>query len=85
LYSLSQGSRARACLGSRTRVAERFASRLAMRRSLAVMGGLVVKPSRLTASLYLVKNTLLLKKKITSRLLWMLEAASRSELDVVCP
>jgi hypothetical protein len=65
-------------------VAERFASRLAMRRSLAVMGGLVVKPNRLTASLFGVKNTLLLNKKITSTLLLMPEAASRSELDVVC-
>jgi hypothetical protein len=80
LYPLSQGSRVRACLGFGTRVAERFVLRLAMRRSLAVMGGLVVKPKRLTASLYGVNNTLLLNKKITNTMSWMLEAASRSEL-----
>jgi hypothetical protein len=51
---------------------------------LQLWGGLVIKPNRLTASLYGVKNTLLLNKKITSTLLWMLEAASQSELDVVC-
>jgi hypothetical protein len=33
-----------------------------MRRRLAVLGGLVVEPNRLTASLFVVKNTLLLKK-----------------------
>jgi hypothetical protein len=39
LYPSSQVSRVRACLGSGTRAAERFALRLAMRRSLAVLGG----------------------------------------------
>jgi hypothetical protein len=33
-----------------------------MRRSLAVLGGLVVKPNRLTASLVAVKNTFIVEE-----------------------
>jgi hypothetical protein len=33
-----------------------------MRRSLAVLGGLVVKPNRITASLVAVKNTFIVEE-----------------------